>query len=206
MITNPKSAEGLDSGESPGTDNDGTPMRIDVVNSDGITVVRPAADRLDIEVASDFRAMLLSLIEQGNRRLVVDLADVSFIDSSGLGALVSALKTLKRSDNGGDVRLARVQPPVVSLLEIIRLNRVFTTLSDGRAGGAEFSIRTMNNSKCETCNAKQPVELAAGYRGSPSIRRDADRAQPVGVGAARSIVSRADGASAQCARGHKAAL
>jgi len=68
-----------------------------------------------------------TLIEQGNRRLVVDLADVSFIDSSGLGALVSALKTLKRSDNGGDVRLARVQPPVVSLLEIIRLNRVFTS-------------------------------------------------------------------------------
>jgi len=127
MITNPKTADGLHSGDGPGHDPDGTPMRIDVVNTDGITVVRPSGDRLDIEVASGFRSMLLSLIEQGNRRLVVDLADVSFIDSSGLGALVSALKTLKRSDNGGDVRLARVQPPVVSLLEIIRLNRVFTS-------------------------------------------------------------------------------
>lgn len=103
------------------------PMRIDVMNDNGATVVRPAGERLDIEVAADFRAMLLSLIEQGHRRLVIDLQDVSFIDSSGLGALVSALKTLKRSDNGGDVRLARLQAPVVSLLEIIRLNRVFTT-------------------------------------------------------------------------------
>ena len=110
-----------------GKDSGGKPMRIDVVSTEGITVVRPEGDRLDIEVASEFRAMLLSLIEQGQRRLVVDLADVAFIDSSGLGALVSALKTLKRSDNGGDVRLARVQAPVVSLLEIIRLNRVFTT-------------------------------------------------------------------------------
>lgn len=102
-------------------------MQIEVANGNGATVVRPTGDRLDIEVAADFRARLLSLIEQGNRHLVVDLHDVTFIDSSGLGALVSALKTLKRSSGSGDVRLARVQAPVISLLEIIRLNRVFTS-------------------------------------------------------------------------------
>lgn len=102
-------------------------MEIDVEKDNGATIVRPTGDRLDIEVAGDFRAKLLSLIEQGNRHLVVDLNDVTFIDSSGLGALVSALKTLKRTGDAGDVRLARVQPPVVSLLEIIRLNRVFTS-------------------------------------------------------------------------------
>lgn len=102
-------------------------MEIDVANNNGATIVRPTGDRLDIEVAGDFRSMLLSLIEQGNRHLVVDLNDVTFVDSSGLGALVSALKTLKRSSGPGDVLLARVQPPVVTLLEIIRLNRVFTS-------------------------------------------------------------------------------
>jgi anti-sigma B factor antagonist len=128
MMTNPESTDGIRSFiAAPGRDSAGNPMRIDVSTTSGATVVRPAGERLDIEVAAEFRAMLLSLIEQGHRRLIVDLADVGFIDSSGLGALVSALKTLKRSDNGGDVRLARVQAPVVSLLEIIRLNRVFTT-------------------------------------------------------------------------------
>lgn len=128
MITNPYSVEGSRMPTSAGAkDGAGRPMRIDVATEGGATIVRPSGDRLDIEVASDFRAMLLSLIEQGHRRLVIDLMDVGFIDSSGLGALVSALKTLKRSDHGGDVRLARVQPPVVSLLEIIRLNRVFVT-------------------------------------------------------------------------------
>lgn len=102
-------------------------MEIDVEQDGGATIVRPTGDRLDIEVAGHFRSKLLSLIEQGNRQLVVDLHDVTFIDSSGLGALVSALKTLKRTNGSGDVRLARVQPPVVSLLEIIRLNRVFTS-------------------------------------------------------------------------------
>jgi anti-sigma B factor antagonist len=102
-------------------------MQIEVAKDNGATIVRPTGDRLDIEVAADFRAMLLSLIDQGDRNLVIDLKDVSFIDSSGLGALVSALKTLKRSSGSGDVRLARVQPPVISLLEIIRLNRVFTS-------------------------------------------------------------------------------
>lgn len=102
-------------------------MQIEVVNDNGTTIVRPAGDRLDIEVAAHFRSKLLSLIDEGHRQLVVDLKDVSFIDSSGLGALVSALKTLKRSSIAGDVRLARVQAPVVSLLEVIRLNRVFTS-------------------------------------------------------------------------------
>jgi len=105
-------------------------MQIDVDKGGAATIVRPVAERLDIEVASDFRAMLLSLIDQGNRQLVVDLNHVTFIDSSGLGALVSALKTIKRTNGTGDVRLARVQPPVVSLLEIIRLNRVFTSYPD----------------------------------------------------------------------------
>jgi anti-sigma B factor antagonist len=102
-------------------------MQIEVENERGTTIVRPTTDRLDIEVAAEFRGRLLSLIDQGHRHLVVDLTDVTFIDSSGLGALVSALKTLKRGSGTGDVRLARVRPPVVSLLEIIRLNRVFTS-------------------------------------------------------------------------------
>jgi anti-sigma B factor antagonist len=100
-------------------------MHIDVGHAHDTTIVRPTSERLDIEVAAEFRGMLLSLIDQGHRQLVVDLKDVTFIDSSGLGALVSALKTIKRTSGSGDVRLARLQPPVVSLLEIIRLNRVF---------------------------------------------------------------------------------
>jgi anti-sigma B factor antagonist len=101
-------------------------MQIDVAEKNGAAVVRPAGARIDLQVAGEFRTALLQLIELGHHRLVVDMGDVHFVDSSGLGALVSALKTLKLLKGGdGDIRLANVQPPVVALLEIIRLHRVF---------------------------------------------------------------------------------
>jgi anti-sigma B factor antagonist len=102
-------------------------MQIAVAENNGVTVVRPAGARVDLQVAGEFRTALLQLIETRHHRLVVDLSDVHFVDSSGLGALVSALKTLKLLKSDGDVRLANVQPPVVALLEIIRLHRVFAS-------------------------------------------------------------------------------
>jgi anti-sigma B factor antagonist len=100
-------------------------MRIHVVEIDGVTIVSPIGSRLDAEVAGELRATLLQLVEHGARKLVLDLPKVEFIDSSGLGALVSALKRLKQVDGRGDIRLAQVQPPVLAVLEIIRLHRVF---------------------------------------------------------------------------------
>jgi anti-sigma B factor antagonist len=102
-------------------------MQFDVAEQNGAAVVRPAGMRVDLEVAGDFRAALLQVIDAGHRHLVVDLGDVHFVDSSGLGALVSGLKTLKLLKGDGDIRLANVQPPVVALLEIIRLHRVFSS-------------------------------------------------------------------------------
>ena len=104
-----------------------TSSQFEVVPADGAMVIKPNAPRVDIEVAAQFRHALLQLVEQGHRSLVVDMSEVNFIDSSGLGALVSALKALKTRDRAGDIRLANVQQPVVALLEIIRLQRVFTS-------------------------------------------------------------------------------
>ena len=101
--------------------------RFQIDDATGAVVIRPKMSRVDIEVAGQFRAALLQLVEQGHRRLVVDMSEVSFIDSSGLGALVSALKALKTQERNGDIRLASVQQPVVALLEIIRLQRVFSS-------------------------------------------------------------------------------
>jgi anti-sigma B factor antagonist len=100
-------------------------VRILVSQKNGVTVVDPRETRLDAEVAGDLRAMLLELIERGSRKVILDLGAVEFIDSSGLGALVSALKRMRHLDAAGDIRLAHVQPSVRAVLEIIRLHRVF---------------------------------------------------------------------------------
>jgi anti-sigma B factor antagonist len=116
--------------------------RIDVLQKNGVTIVIPQGPRLDAEVAGDFRAILLSRIEHGDRHLILDLPAVDFIDSSGLGALVSALKHLKQLDGGGDIRLANVQPSVGAVLEIIRLNRVFSQFPSVDAAVHSFASRS----------------------------------------------------------------
>jgi anti-sigma B factor antagonist len=102
-------------------------MEIEIFTRSAATVVKPLGSRLDIQIATEFGAELLQLINNGQHRVVIDLSDVDFIDSSGLGALVSALKKVKTLETAGDVRLANVRPPVMSLLEIIRLHRVFSS-------------------------------------------------------------------------------
>jgi anti-sigma B factor antagonist len=114
-------------------------MHIDIAPQQQAVVIKPAATRVDVEVAGQFRAALLQVIEQGHRSLVVDLSDVTFIDSSGLGALVSALKRLKTEEGSGDIRLANVQTPVVELLEIIRLQRVFSSYPSVEQAVSSFS-------------------------------------------------------------------
>lgn len=86
--------------------------------SNGVLVVCPQG-RLNVLVASGLREQLVQLVGNGKSCLVVDLADVETIDSSILGALVSALKAARRA--GGDLRLAS---PSEKVKEIIRLTNL----------------------------------------------------------------------------------
>ena len=73
---------------------------------EGVAVVRPVG-RLDWHAAAALRQGLADLVAAGQTRLVVDLAGVAFLDSSGVGALLSAWKAARAA--GGDLRL--VAPP-----------------------------------------------------------------------------------------------
>lgn len=78
---------------------------------------------LDYGFAGTFKERILQLIEAGQRHLVIDLSGVNFVDSSGLGALVSVLRAV--SAKGGDVVLAGLQPNIRAMLELTRLDRIF---------------------------------------------------------------------------------
>lgn len=82
--------------------------------------------RLAAAAATGFLARLTGAIAEGKTRFVVDLAEVPFIDSTGLGALVSGLKAARRVE--GDLRLAAPSPHVRKLLHLTTLDRVFTIL------------------------------------------------------------------------------
>lgn len=89
---------------------------------DGDAVVVTPDGRLNMVAAPGLRAQLHDLVAGGSTRIVVDLSGTEFIDSSGLGALVSGLKTARQA--GGDLRIATPSQQVEAVLELTNLNRV----------------------------------------------------------------------------------
>lgn len=87
----------------------------------GVVVIRPEG-RLNMTASPALREQLHGLIRDGSTRLVVDLSAVDFIDSSGLGALISGLKVARQA--GGDLRIADPCEQVTAVLELTNLNRV----------------------------------------------------------------------------------
>jgi anti-sigma B factor antagonist len=98
-------------------------MEIDVTDSAEITVVSPRGD-LGMGAADQMRRTLTKLVDDGSRKLLVDLGEVSYVDSLGLGALVASLKHARSV--GGDLRLCALQDDVRTIFEMTRLNKVVT--------------------------------------------------------------------------------
>lgn len=110
---------GVDTGNG-GTEDDGTEDG-DRAGPGGRVVT--AAGDLDLHTGPALRGELLGRIESGRHDLVVDMAAVSYLDSSGITVLISGLKAARVL--GGTVRLARCQPVILQLLELTGLSRVF---------------------------------------------------------------------------------
>lgn len=87
-----------------------------------ILIVKPQDKRIDAAVATEFKGRMVDWINAGNTRIVLDLSHVDFIDSSGLGAIVSCLKTI--GDNG-DLVICSIRETVMGLFKITRMNKVF---------------------------------------------------------------------------------
>lgn len=90
---------------------------------DGRTVLIVSEERLDASNSGELREIMLNLLEAGGQKLVIDLSQVSFIDSSGLGALLSGFKSANL--RSGSLVLAGLQSRVQSMFELTRLHRVF---------------------------------------------------------------------------------
>jgi len=89
------------------------------------------AGDIDLSRSPELRQHLLHLIESRPSRLVVDLVDVDYMDSSGVATLVEALQAIRKI--GGRLILCNLQPKVRSIFEIARLDMVFTIVEDKQA-------------------------------------------------------------------------
>jgi anti-sigma B factor antagonist len=79
--------------------------------------------RLDVSGAPMLKDAISEAVKSGQPRLVIDMEGVSFVDSTGLGSVIAALKLVRSSK--GDLRLAAPNQQVRVVLELTTLDRVF---------------------------------------------------------------------------------
>jgi len=88
--------------------------------------------RLNGVTAPEFKKRVASMVENGKKKLVIDMSGVVFVDSSGLSALISALKIARES--GGWLKLVSLQEQPLSVIKLMLLDRIFEILPSAEAG------------------------------------------------------------------------
>ena len=101
---------------------------------DDIAVVR-VEGRLNMVAAPELRDVVGQAVASGRTRVVVDLAGVEFMDSSGLGALIASLKAARQA--GGDLRIAAANEQVALVLKLSNLDRILKPYPDADAAFSE---------------------------------------------------------------------
>lgn len=114
-------------------------MSLKITNREvgGITVVN-LSGRLTLGDASALlRQSLKDLLDGGKKKIVLNLGEVGYIDSSGLGELVSSFTTVRNS--GGELKLANLTQKVNDLLTVTKLYTVFEVHNDEQAAISSFN-------------------------------------------------------------------
>ena len=98
-------------------------MQVKIETNGAVRVIYVKEERLDAHNSDELKAELNRLFDSGIKDLLIDLKEVRFIDSSGLGVLVSGFKNA--SARQGSLKLSGLQSQVKSMFELTRLHRVF---------------------------------------------------------------------------------
>ena len=98
-------------------------MKFKSRESKGITIIELTGNVMGGPDATSLNDQLHKLIDDNKKKVVVDLDEVKFINSSGLGMLIGGLTTLRNS--GGEMKLARASKKIEDLLKMTKLSTVF---------------------------------------------------------------------------------
>ena len=108
-------------------------MGFQVSKQNGVTVV-DVDGQLIVGNRQELKQKVLEELESGDRKFVIDFANTGYIDSSGLGVLVSLSKKIR--EQGGELRLASLNEDLRTLFELTKLDTLFK-ISDTRAEALE---------------------------------------------------------------------
>lgn len=113
-------------------------MKFEITESENkrVTIIKTPA-RFTVEVAGEFKDLLNSLVKEEKYKFVIDLKDTEYMDSSGLGAIVSRIAATRA--NRGDIRIASPSKFVEELLDLTQLIRILKIYSDIDSAVASFN-------------------------------------------------------------------
>jgi len=97
-------------------------MRIEQQESGNVMLVTVMDKRIDARVAPEFKKFMNAVVDGGQTWIALDIANVEFIDSSGLGAIVTSLKAVGRR---GDLAISGARQSVNDLFRLTRMDKVF---------------------------------------------------------------------------------
>ena len=110
-------------------------MNISVENMGNVSVLH-CNGSLDADSVAGFKKVTAALVGEGSVRLVADFSDLVFVDSMGLGAMISLLRRVRERD--GDLKVSGLSEDVKTIFEITRLHRLFDVCADIGAACKRF--------------------------------------------------------------------
>lgn len=112
-------------------------MKVNTRQVDGVTIL-DLSGRITLgEGSITLRDSIRDLIAKGQKNILLNLADISYLDSSGLGELVTAYTTTKNA--GGEMKLLNLTKKVHDLLQITKLYTVFDVKDDEASAVSSFT-------------------------------------------------------------------
>ena len=112
-------------------------MNFSVSEKSGKIVVIKTPERFTVEVSSEFKDLLNNLVKEQNYKIVINLSATKYMDSSGLGAIVSRIAATRA--NNGDIRLANPSKFVKELLDLTQLMRILKIYNNTKSAVNSFN-------------------------------------------------------------------
>ncbi len=97
-------------------------MEYQIIENDGVHVVKIISDKIVYANSNDFKSAMIDLILKGCNRLLLDLSNVQFIDSRGLGVFISIFKNI---EGNGILGICAANETIDKVFEVTKLNKLF---------------------------------------------------------------------------------
>ena len=101
---------------------------INIEKKDKIDIISFSVNNINALVTDDIRESILKVFENSNTKVIIDMKGVEYIDSSGFGCFLSAMRAAR--NNYGVLKFANLKPRVTSLFETLNLHTVFQIYPD----------------------------------------------------------------------------